>query len=311
MKSEKRDFSLTPLTPELAEACGAMTFPAYRHLLSLQPTPRHPTEGDVQVIQPVGVVARRGETPLGLALAEVPLAGEAAPELLSLFVQPEARGQGEGTALIEALEDALRARGCRCLQAVYMTGQPSQPAVERILSKRGWEAPSTRTLSVRFTPEEAARTPWYRRMKLPDDYLIFPWSELTADEREELQRSNERSPWIAAGLEPWRHDRLGFDPVSSVGLRVRGQVVGWVVNHRVASDVVRFTCSFMRKDLSRHARILPLYTASIERLRGSGCRFCTFVVPVKYQGMVDFVRHRCARWVGFVGETRGSGKALG
>jgi GNAT superfamily N-acetyltransferase len=307
MSSTNPALRFLPLVRDLAEPCAAMTFPAYRHMLALEPTPRHPQDGDPRVVQPTGVVAVRGGELVGMALAELPVEQQGKPELLSLFVQAHARGHGTGTALLEALEDHLAAQGVTRIETVYMTGGAGIPAFERVLWKRRWEAPTARTVTVRFTPESAARARWYGRVRLPAEYEIFPWSELRDEERAEMLRSNAAEPWVAPGLEAWAHDQRGFDSVSSVGLRYHGKVVGWVINHPVSRDVVRFTCSFMRKDLGRRARILPMYTASIDRLRGTGCRFCTFITPVMYRGMVDFVKNRCSDAVIFLGETRGAG----
>lgn len=297
------------LEPAMADACLSMTFPAYSHLLQLRPAPRHPEQGDEKLVQPVGVVAAAGQGILGLALAEVPLAAGGVPELLSLFVDEGLRGRGLATELLARLEEELRTMGGRELRAVYMTGKPSIPALERVFVKRGFGAPDARTLTLRFTPEEALQTPWFRRVRLGPEYEIFPWAEITPAERERLVASNTGKPWIAGGLEPWRHER-NFDRRSSLGLRHKGEVVGWVINHQVTSDTVRFTCSFMRKDLGRRARIMPLYTASLERLRDAGCRWCTFVTPVSYATMVEFARKRCAPWATFLGETRGVMKTL-
>jgi GNAT superfamily N-acetyltransferase len=307
MKPKTPDHGFEPLAPQLAQPCAAMTFPAYRHMLSLEPTPRHPQDGDPRVVQPTGVVAVRGGEPVGLALAELPVGQQGTPELLSLFVRADARGQGTGTALLAALEEHLGAQGVTRVETVYMTGGAGIPAFERVLWKRRWDAPTARTMTVRFTPESAARASWYGRVRLPAEYEIFPWGDLKDEERAEMQQSNAAEPWVAPGLEAWAHDQRGFDSVSSVGLRYHGKVVGWVINHRIAQDVVRFTCSFMRKDLGRRGRILPLYTSSIERLRDTGCRFCTFITPVMYRGMVDFVKNRCGDAVIFLGETRGAG----
>jgi len=299
------------LTSETAPALAAMTFPAYRHLLSLRPSPRHPDQGDRRLVQPLAIAAFGGEVPLGLVLAEVPFEPGRPAEMLSLFVAPGWRNHGIGTRLVAALEDALALESCARVTAVYTTGKPSIAALERVLEKRGWTPPETRTVVVRFTPEEAAQTEWFGRITLPpDQFEIFPWAELTADERLAMRRTHEARAWIAPGLEPWRHDVYGFDPVSSLGLRYRGDVVGWVINHRLEPDVVRFTCSFVRGDLSRRGRILPLYTESIRRLAAAGCRLCTFVTPIRHKEMVEFIHRRCARWVSFVGETRGSTKVL-
>ena len=88
-------------------------------------------------------------------------------------------------------------------------------------------------------------------------------------------------------------------------------MVGWVINHVVAPGTVRFTCSFLRKDLSRRGRIVPLYYESLRRLAAAGVERATFVTPVIYPNMIRFIR----RWIEpvseFVGETRGSAKRLG
>jgi len=307
--------SIRPLIPEVAPLLGSMTFPAYRHLLELAPAPRHLDDTTQKPIQPIAFAAWVGPKPVGVALAEMPLEGTnstADPEILSIFVLQDWRGQGVATQLVAALEEAMRERGYPRIAAVWMTGRPSIPAIEHILELRGWLPPATRTISVRFTPEEAARTPWFQRVKLPEGrFEIVPWSEITADERAEIRRSHEAAPWIARGLEPWTHDYYGFDPISSLGLRYGGSVVGWVINHRISADCVRFTCSFMRHDLSRRGRILPLYTESILRLSTAGIKECTLVTPLEYAEMAEFLRRRCASAVHYFGETRGSSKRLG
>jgi hypothetical protein len=305
--SEAPPIEVRPLEPD-ALGAASMTFPAYHHLLPLKPTERHP--GDGKPIRPLGIVAYQGGEAVGLVLGEVPLSEGRNPEILSLFVKAGSRNQGVATRLVESLEQALALGGWPRLESVYMTGKPTIAAVERIFAKRRFDPPVARTITVKFTPEEAATTPWYGRVPLRKDEILFPWTEITPAERAAIQESHERSPWIAEGLEAYRHDSIGFDAVSSMGLRYRGAVVGWVINHVIAPGTVRFTCSFVRADLAKRARILPLYTASLERLRAAGCRNCLFVTPVSYGPMVDFVKTRCESWVSFVGETRGVVKTL-
>ena len=91
----------------------------------------------------------------------------------------------------------------------------------------------------------------------------------------------------------------------------KANVVGWVINHVVAPGTVRFTCSFLRKDLSRRGRIVPLYRESLRRLAEGGVERATFVTPVIYPNMVRFILRWIAPIAEFVGETRGSAKRFG
>ena len=122
-------------------------------------------------------------------------------------------------------------------------------------------------------------------------------------------------PWITPALAPWRFEGAGFDPVSSIGARLPaakgGDVIGWVINHVVAPGTVRFTCSFLRKDVSRRGRIVPLYHESLQRLAAAGVERATFVTPVLYPNMIRFILRWIAPIADFVGETRGSAKRLG
>lgn len=301
------------LTAPASDELARMTFPVYRQMLDLEPTARHPEQGDEIPVQPLALVARAGERPVGLAVAELPRSTASAPELLSLFVVPELRGQGVGRRLVEATEHAVAGAGARVLNTVYTTGKPAIAAVERILWKRGWEAPEPRTVSMRFAPADFLATELFseRRMAaLGANLELFPWRELGAAEKEEIRAENARNPWITPMLAFWRFERAGFDELSSIGVRYRGRVAGWVINHALGEDSVRFTCSFLSKQISRRGRIVPLYRESLRRLAEAGIRRSTFVTPVEYPNMVRFAYRWIAPIAELVAETRGSRKKL-
>jgi len=286
-----------------------MTYPAYRHLLAARHTVRRPEADDRREIESIVVGAFIAGEPAGLAVGLLPHDRTMFPELLSVCVASDHRRQGLGTALVAEVEQAVEAAGWPGLGAVYTTGRPEIVYLERILSARGWSPPEARTLLVRFQPATALASPLWERERLAglaEGLEIVPWEEIRAEEIAEARRSNEAALWIVPTLEPWHATRVPPDP-SSVAARWQGRLVGWVINHRSAPDVVAFTCSYLRKDLSRRARILPLYRVSLERLQG-GCRLATFVTPLVHPGMLKFIR----RWIEPIAEavleTRGRTK---
>jgi len=294
------------LTEPAASALGTewwgMVFPSYRPLLA------QVGGADAQGNRFFARRATAHGRPIGLALGGIARDGVSG-ELLSVYVLAEARNVGVATELLRGLESDLKAGGAKSIAGTYMTSNPTIPALERVFAKLGFAGPERRTVAVRFTPEEARKTPWYSRARVPEGGIIFPWTELTAAERDAMQRSQAERHWIHPDLEPWRFDE-GFDPISSVGLRMpNGEVVGWVINHRIAPEAVRYTVSFIREDLARRGGIFCLYVASIERLEGTGI-YGTFVTAAQFPAMQKFVLRRCAPYISFGGETRGVSKTL-
>ncbi len=303
------------LDPTAAAACADLTFPTYRRLLDLETTVRHPEQGDSRLIQPVAVGALRSGRPVGLALAEVPVAPGEPAEMLSLFVAPEERSRGLGGRLAAVLEAELGREGASEVRAVWTAGKPAVAYFERVLARRGWSAPQPRTVSVRFRPEEMLTLPLFsprHLAALDPGFEYFPWGELAAAELAALRASNEARPWITEGLEPWSYDgTTPYDPVTSVGARYRGELVGWVLTQRIDARLLRWTVSFLKRTLSRRGRIVPIYKESLERTVTAGYEFCLFVTPVRYPNMLRFIDRWISRRAAFVGETQGAAKELG
>jgi GNAT superfamily N-acetyltransferase len=301
-----------PLDVALAERVKSWTYPAYRHLLDLQPGVR--IDGpDRRPVRPFGFAAMDGDTPRGLLVGCLPDTNVAVdapnhPELLSLFVAPKARRQGLGSKLVDEFEQAVAAAGFTRIEIVYMSGAPEIESLERILARHGWSEPTPRMLVLRGSLSTFVTAPWYGKYRLGSGLSLFSWSEVTPEDITRLQESQAAGPWIPEDLLPWRHRNTDE---SSVGIRGNEGVVGWVINHRVGDDLVRFTCSFIRRDLARRGRIVPAYSEAVRRAVEAGYKRIMFTVPMRHANMVEFGRRWCAPYLEFQGETRGASKDLG
>jgi GNAT superfamily N-acetyltransferase len=286
-------FSIAPLDSHRARQYQEMTFPAYRALL-LGPS----SERIALALTIEGAQA-------GLALAEK---GDREAIVQSLYVLAPERRRGHATALLGAIEVAAREAGFPKVSAIWMAGQPFTAAVERILEKQGWDAPHVRMHVIHSDLQSIDRARWMTSVKLEPDYEIFPWTELSADERAALERWQERQK-IPDWVWPFTSSD-DVEPHSSLGVRRGGEVVGWVVNHVFGPGKVRFTCSYMREELQGRGRLIAAYVESINRCRAAGITQAVWTVPMIFPRMVAFARRHLIPYATSHTETRGSAKDL-
>ena len=252
----------------------------------------------------VAIGASCESQPAGLALAEL------APDrhlatIRSVFVAPTHRRRGIGTALFIRLDAELSQRGCNELDFAYVTDNPSTPVIEKILRKSGWEPPQARMLLCRGD-RRILEAPLIRRRRLPAGFSIFPWCELSADDRTAMRRQ----AWYPEMLSPFRDEEMQ-EPENSLGLRHHGQIVGWLITHRVSSTMIRYHSMFIRPEVRPHGCALPMIAEAIDRqarYRGLDS-FGAFCVALDNRPMVKFVRHLTPHLLS-VRESRGSHKRL-
>ena len=271
-----------------------LTFPAYRSLLRSGPSNR------------IAIGLMEDGKPTGLGLAELAEGGEVV--VRSIYVATPLRRRGHGAALLEAVEGHAREAGCAKLSAVWMAGLETSDAFEHMLDKQGWEPSQLRMHVLTSDLESIDRSRWLSRVKLEPGFETFSWTELTAAEREALFERQARDP-IPQDVWPFSSGR-DIEPHSSVGVRHRGEVVGWVVNHPYDADTVRFTCSYMYGELQGRALLVAAYAESINRCRAAGITKAIWAIPVQFPRMIAFSRRHLVPYATSLTETRGSTKRL-
>jgi GNAT superfamily N-acetyltransferase len=290
-------YALNILNKSTAANYEKLTFPNFRNLLQ-----------NIDSLKSVVAIAVSiQDQPVGLALAQIGEDAQSA-EVLSIFVKASHRSQGLGTALLNRLEEELKIRGCVTTKMVYMTG-PTTPVLESLLQKSHWQPSQPRMLVCKGN-EKILEAPWISKYShLPASYSIFPWQEITEEERQTIRQQQETQPWIPEDLIPFQHEN-NCEPLNSLGLRYQGQVVGWVINHRLSPDTIRYTCSFVRKDLQKMGRIISLYAEAAKRQYQVNILQCIWTVPLQHESMMNFVKRHWKPYLTSLEETRGTFKVL-
>lgn len=301
--------SLKVLSTEEASQYQSMTFPKYRSLLC-----QASETGPVLAV----LVEVNGES-AGLALGRRNRDSDSnllkSGEVLSLFVKKTHRGQWLSRQLLQRLSDELHQRGCRNLSLVYMTGGPSQTAIEALLVHQGWSEPELRMLVFKTELERLRHAHWLNAVRLPKKFDLVHWRELSSGEREKLKRDQQQNEWIPKDLDPFLFEGVGVDgsppePACSLALKEGSRVCGWVLSHRLDGKTVRFSCGFVRPDLQAVLLLMPIYLEAGSRARDIGYEYASWTVPHWHKEMARFARNRMPEYCVEFSETRSSHKCL-
>lgn len=133
---------LAPPAPEDAPALAALTWAAYRPVLT--EAGALPSDGGAR---PVRLAAWRDGIAVGLGLAvAAPQAGTAS--LLSLMVTAAERRRGIGRALLRGLSEEARRLGCSRMHASWSDRLPGSAAFGALLARDGWTPPAAERLRI-------------------------------------------------------------------------------------------------------------------------------------------------------------------
>lgn len=180
----------------------------------------------------VAVGAWCGAVPVGLALGQIQ---QGIGQLLSLMVVQPLRGRGIGTRLAAAWEEAAATAGVSGLRAGCSSRLAGRPALAATLARAGWSEPRLADISCigEVGPMVAVVAQWpgvASRLRHPGDITFEPWQPLDPSGASALA-GLAAEPDFVAHMHPdsWAG---GIEPVCSVAVRRKGELVGWVLGER-------------------------------------------------------------------------------
>lgn len=177
--------------------------------------------------EPIGLIACFAYTQIKEAL------------LSNFFVLPQHQNQGIGTRLMGAFLSILNEQGIHLL---YFTYPSTTPYLEKILQKTGWKKPELLTRRY-FLDQYSFHPDWFFSPYplLSDEFTLFPWSEIEPEELE-MAKKWEQSQ---ISLHPFTNAKYPIDALTSLGLRQKGKLAGWMVNHRLEPKLLRYSSFYL------------------------------------------------------------------
>jgi GNAT superfamily N-acetyltransferase len=245
-----------------------------------------------------GIAAFHEQQMVGLVLVEL-LPELQRMDLISLFVCPTHRQQGIATQLLQRLEELAVKLNCTQIQVKYQATELAQIGLEPIFARLNWSAPEMEFLLIESTTDRIKQAPWMHRYPLPAAFTIFPWTELTTAEAEQLQHRQD----YPKALSPFTNDPR-LEPLNSLGLRYQNRVVGWVITHRIAPDTIRYSTMYVEPAFQRLGRGVSLFVEAIDRQIDSPIAKGKYAVAKDNMPMIHFVQRHMKPYATSLSESR-------
>lgn len=225
----------------------------------------------------VAIGAFEGNKPIGLALGGVyDVTGMG--EVFSLEVEHARRHAGVGTTLLQAMEKACREEKANFVIGYYRKSGSSFPYLEKIFQRLKWEKSSLFMVRYFFDIYNFY-PPWFEHPPtFPPEYEIFPWDELKPNEREDIESRYEQGHFDAS-VYPFQMGE-SWEPINSLGLRYKKQVIGWMVTHRASPDTLRYSALYIQPEFQSKGHAVRLLVNSIKKQQASPVRWCYFELNV-------------------------------
>lgn len=253
-----------------------------------------------------GVWAVKDKQIVGVLLADKNPSGVS--EIFSFFVIPDERNKRVGSQLLTLLETSLKNQGIHQVQTRYRSDWGSLSVIEKMLKTNGWEAPVLIRVIAEIDIKQFTNTPW-PEVKLPSDYSVFNWKELTNADRKQIDRMimNRQIP---PEFNPYQHEDKIFLPVS-LGLRNKGIIIGWNIVYSLSDDTKEYNNLFIAEEFRKLGHAITLIHKSTEEQFKLNIPKATWLVNADNKPALKIVKYITADHLSKYVEVKASRKKLG
>ncbi len=215
--------------------------------------------------QLLGYAAFDQGKPVGLMVASPIIGGY---ELEHLYVLPSHRRQGIARKMTNLLIDTITQNGDLILTALLPSDHPDLPILKQLTTGPGWSLPKP-FLQRYHHDVYALNPPWFARIPpLPTGFEEFPWGELT-DQEAQMIHYKVMQGAIPTPVSPVMRDKNRIELSNSLGLRYDGEVVAWMITHRVGEEMIRYSALYIDPRFRHKGLSIRLVVNAIQKQQQS------------------------------------------
>jgi len=252
-----------------------------------------------------GVWSMEGNEMTGIILAD---RKKNISELFSFFVSPEKRNQNLGNQLLSMLESKLQKEGVTEIRSRYRSDWGSVAVIEKMIGSHGWRNPELLRIIAETNISEYEKANWIQ-VKIPNEYSVFPWQEITHSDRENINDLLKTGK-VPREFNPFQHEDKIFLPVST-GIRYKGSIAGWNIAFRLKEDMLEYNNLFLMEEHRMTGLSIPLLFRSFgEQYRSTNIPKATWMINADNRPIMKIANRIAGGFLSKFVEVRTSVKIL-
>ncbi|MBA3286009.1 MAG: hypothetical protein H0U27_13260, partial [Nitrosopumilus sp.] len=184
-------------------------------------------------------------------------------DVLHIEVDIAHRNRHIGRTLLGKVQEEATKLGAKTFSFIYPLDQPETVAIEKILDANQWKGSRKFLIRALFDPSTFKfNAPiMHLQYEYPPGYREFLWKDLKESQREDLLH-RERQGHFSRAISPFREEEI-MEPLNSLGLEYEGRVVGWLINHHIDPDIIRYTSFYIEPSLKYKGLAMKLMSDSL------------------------------------------------
>ncbi|MEI8124810.1 MAG: GNAT family N-acetyltransferase [Parachlamydiaceae bacterium] len=224
----------------------------------------------------IGFIAKIGDSTVGILVVHLNNALKTA-SFHTLYVHPSHRNRKIASKLLSMAVEEMQKEEVIVSTLLYEKESPYTPYVQSMLKAGEWKGPRILMIRCYFDPY-TFNAPWmHRHYRYPPGYEEFFWKDLTPEEKIKLKNA-ESDQLYPSELSPfYQEEKIEF--MNSLGLRFDGNVVGWMITHRVDPDTIRYSSFFILREFQNRGIAIKLLADSLLIHEKSLTKYAELEVP--------------------------------
>lgn len=191
----------------------------------------------------VGYEAYFRNHPVGIILATAHTRAHTAL-IHFLYVDPKNSKHSIESALLQNLTDELAGLGTTLATYTYATNLSSASDIEKAFIEQDWKGPRPFIIDCLFFSKNFNPPWWNKQIDLPMEFEIIPWNTLSGTDKKNLENRYAQGT-IPSYVYPFGKDQDIIEPKNSLIMKYEGNIIGWMVTHRLAPDTVRYSALYI------------------------------------------------------------------